>query len=94
MSETFKIGEIAIIHLPEAPMWHELEVEIKGPCLYRHWRFVMDGSPREGLAYLADVRGESVAIRPHQLRKKRPPREDLGDWELIPWARPTKETVR
>jgi len=90
--ERFAIGEIAIaVAPPKANRNLEMngsEVEIISPYEMQYTR------SGDYMGYMVQTAVGRFSCRPEYLRKKRPPREPLGDWELIPWSRPTKEKTR
>lgn len=94
MNEIFEVGEIAImVSMCVWPEYNGCECEIIGPLQLREfWGDRAHTFSKSGICYRArTVDGRTVAVAPKNLRKKRlpPPREELGDWELIPWQRPT-----
>ena len=95
MSESFQVGEIAIVvPFANCPIAGH-EVEIIEPAAEREWEAVPSGDYKSGIAYV--VRHPDFprfCIRPPHLKKKRlpPPREDVGSWDLCPWQ-PAKERV-
>lgn len=91
--ERFEVGEIAImVGLKLWPEWNNQECEIIGGLEMREfWTDRGHTRVTREVRYRGAVQGITMCIRPENLRKKRAPREPLGDWELIPWSRPTKE---
>lgn len=92
MTETFKVGEIAImVDLRLWPEYNGCECEIIGGLEMREFWSDRDHTRHGyGVRYRGRAAdGRTMAIRPENLRKRKPPREELGDWELIPWQRPT-----
>lgn len=88
--EVFSVGEIAVLQNAQImPVYNGMECEIlKGPGMMRQRQQHADNSIR--LVYGYSVRaadGRKVCVTPDQLRKKRPPREDLKvvRWDQCPW---------
>lgn len=96
--QRFSIGEL-VIYTSITYGWTEQATVVRGPELL--WCSLKDGTPDIKYGYYVKVpsrvsrAGRHIFFgEPPQLRKIQPPREELGDWELIPWARPTKEKAR
>jgi hypothetical protein len=80
--ERFAVGEIAIaIHSEHGRLDGE-EVIVTHP--YGPYLSINGGL---AYGYVVEWQGEQYLARPHQLRKKRPPREDLQvvRWDQCPW---------
>jgi hypothetical protein len=88
-SETFAVGEIAVLHgLVYATEWNGVECEIiDGLDTYvvraRPW----DPSGTKFGFRVRAVDGKTGIVHPRNLRKKRPPRDDLKivRWDECPW---------
>lgn len=86
--DTFKIGEIAIINSPGSK-YHGQEV-----CIKRDLYIPILLSDEAGrkldpeFVYGVELPGDprlNLVVPPHHLRKKRPPKEPLGSWDLCHW---------
>lgn len=91
---SFAVGEIALAYAwTYAPQWENAEVLVVGRAEMREGFFAHTQQPYTQFSYLVETPdGQLWTPTPCALRKK-PPREELGDWELIPWSRPVKERV-
>lgn len=99
MSETFTVGEVCEYLGADGSTWGECT--ISGPLgLYA----VSDGASRGSnqLGYLfvipgdpSDAEGGQWFHFPHELRKRKPPRDDLSlvSWDTLPWQPPEKVTT-
>lgn len=74
----FEVGEVAVLHVPYMPGYHNHEVTILELPKHRQWRSLSDGSDGEGIAYLVEYQGRENCVVPENLRKKRPPLADDG----------------
>lgn len=92
MNEEFKVGEIAI-YIRGGSINYGLEVEITGPLEFA--RVKMVGSSEIVMGWVYTIEGNfsgpqkppdsSWVALPHELRKKRPPKEAVGRWENCVW---------
>jgi hypothetical protein len=84
MTPRFEVGEICI--LQHAAQYNGLEVMVVGALC---WRPILrlNGIVERCECYVVDLCGEGRAAAPFQLRKRRPPREDLAkvSWRSCPW---------
>jgi hypothetical protein len=93
----FAVGEVAIFWKPGSTN-HGKELTILSGMQWRRTRGTMDGEVRQGWRYQCDpsnlVLGpytsecsDKTWVAPEFLRKKRPPRDDLGikRWDECPW---------
>ena len=87
MTDTFQVGEIAILqNCFRHPQDNGDECEIVALPLPRRWTNLNGKWIRPG-NYLISHQGRYWQVRPDQLRKKPPPvkREACGEWDLCPW---------
>lgn len=75
--ETFKVGEIGILQNLEGAVEHfnGQEVEVVGGLEQRHV-ISLDGAKKYWVTYVISYGGYHVAVRPSNLRKKRPTIEE------------------
>jgi hypothetical protein len=80
----FQVGEIAVVNCPGCDT-HGIDATVIGPL--EKWRLwdgeIGEGTPRVADCYPVVVAGEILGAEPHELRKKRPPRDDL---KVVRWA--------
>ena len=100
-SESFKVGEIAICHNPGS-LHHGREVTILSPLKRMRLWDRGGNAPRLVEAHAVETSdgarksptGRPWAIEPRNLRKRRPPRQDKGRWEDVPfYVPPSRRTV-
>jgi hypothetical protein len=93
MNHKFEVGEIAIL-VSNIPEFNGADVEITGPLEYIH-AITRKGVRQEFWGHHI----KSSVLQPAEwtwcaplelLRKRKPPGEALGSWELIPWWNPYK----
>jgi hypothetical protein len=88
VSETFKVGEVAIYNRP-CSVWHSSEVEIVGLLELTLWNDPILNVKGESPCYECrnPVYGLLFVAEPHELKKKRPPRDDfqIVRWADCPW---------
>lgn len=95
--DSFEINEVAIIYSPEDEILHGLECTVLSAPYEIRWMGVgsMEGSSGRDVMYDILVNGEDFCVFPHELRKKKPPEEEI-DWVeklgLVKWN-PTKQGV-
>lgn len=87
MSESFSVGEIAIMR-SDWPEFDNTEVEVVGGLAMRTGK-LRDGSSRTSVCYVVLRHdGKQHQVDPPRLRKKRPPpqREAISSWDdVIVW---------
>ena len=96
----FEIGEIAVVFSPQDEVLHQSECIITGACCFRRWAGDgrLAGCNGEGKMYEIEALNDVYLVYPHELRKKKPPKEETTTWEAmnkklnLNWS-PNKERV-